>query len=77
MFIKNTFKDVGILFQNFLHWNISKISIFVFSLIIALLMVLPIALLSLLIMAIFRVDWWSYALLMAKDMLTHSDVFTA
>ena len=77
MFVKNTFKDVGVLFKNFLHWNISKISIFVFSLLVALAMVLPVVLVSLLVLAILRIDWWSYAILMSQSSLAHSDVFTA
>lgn len=39
--IKNIFLDIIILFRNFLHWNLSKLLIFVWSIILSFLSILP------------------------------------
>lgn len=44
-FIKNTFTDVFILFRNFIHWNLSKLVIFIWSVILWLLLSFPFLLL--------------------------------
>ncbi|MDD3301987.1 MAG: hypothetical protein PHN31_00385 [Candidatus Gracilibacteria bacterium] len=39
--VKNEFSDVLILFKNFIHWNTSKILIFVYSVVFGILLALP------------------------------------
>jgi len=76
MELKNTFKNVGILYKNFLHWNISKVSIWIFSLLIALVMTLPVVAISLILCWIMWVDWLGYLLTFSAGTLNAAVIYT-
>ena len=72
--IKHVFKDVSILYKNFLHWNISKISIWIFGFLIALTIMIPFLLITFLLLFILNVDWYSYTGHLVNGSLTHEMV---
>lgn len=76
MSIKQSFVDIGNLYKNFLHWNISKISIFIFSLLLAIAITIPVVLLGGVICWILGVDWVGYVLLFLNGTLQTSQVFS-
>ncbi len=77
MWLKTTFTDVGNLYKNFLHWNLSKVSIFIFSLLIALAITLPVVLVSLMICWILWVDWVGYMMTFFAGTLNAAAIYTA
>ena len=64
--LKNMFRalfwDIKLLFQNFFHWNFSKLIIWVFSFILALLSFLPFFVVLIILWVIDPIPWWSILL---------------
>lgn len=77
MSIKTTFSDVAKLYKNLVHWNLSKLSIYVFSLIIALWVTLPVVFVSIIICWILWIDWVWYTLAYQSNSLNTTVLQTA
>lgn len=60
--IKNIFFDIVFLYKNFIHWNFSKIIIYIYSWLLSLVFVLPIIILYLLVSSI---NWESFLLFLS------------
>lgn len=60
--IKNIFLDILFLYKNFIHWNFSKILIYVYSILVSIVFVLPIVLVYFLLSI---ASWESFALFLS------------
>ena len=73
-------KDILKLYKNFIHWNLSKISIGVFSFLIAFAVMIPFLLITFFLFFILNVDWYAYTghlvnRTITNDMILHKDFF--
>lgn len=78
--LKHVFKDASLLYKNFLHWNLSKISIWFFGFLIALSIMIPFLLITFILLFVFNVDWYAYTghlmnNTLTNDMVLHKDFF--
>jgi hypothetical protein len=78
--IKWIIKDILKLYRNFLHWNLSKISIWFFGFLMAFAIMVPFLVITFFLFFILNVDWYAYTghLIngsLTNDMVLHKDFF--